>query len=88
MTVNSIPRISPAWAGPAVGWVAVTPSDTVNLLGGCRGIYVGGAGNVALVGEDDTAVTFTAVPVGTFMSCGPKRVNLTNTTATLLVALY
>lgn len=71
-----------------VRWVSVTPHDSNNLPAGCRGIYVGGAGNIALVGEDNVAVTFTAVPVGTFLNVGPKRVNSTNTTATLLVALY
>jgi hypothetical protein len=75
-------------AAPARSWKAVTPHDTNNLPAGCRGIYVGGLGNVALVGDDDVAVVFTAVPVGTFMPCGPKRVNNTSTTATLLIALY
>lgn len=75
-------------AAPARSWVAVTPHDSNNLPAGCRGIYVGGAGNVALVGDNGTAVTFTAVPVGTFLPCGPVRVNNTNTTATLMVALY
>lgn len=75
-------------AAPGRSWVSVTPSDSVNLKAGCRYIYVGGAGDVALVGDDDVAVTFKAVPVGTQLNCGPKRVNSTNTTATLLVAIY
>lgn len=73
---------------PIRKWIAVTPSDTVNLPAGAIGLYVGGAGNVAAVGVDDAALTFTAVPVGTFMPIGPKRVNSTNTTATLILALY
>jgi hypothetical protein len=68
-------------------WKAITKSDTVNL-GNCIGIYVGGAGDLALVGQDDAVVTFSAVPAGTVLPCGAKRVNSTNTTATLLVALY
>lgn len=80
---------SAAEAAPAKSWKVITPSDlAAGNVGGCRGIYVGGAGNVALVGEDNQVVTFTAVPVGTFMPCGAKRVNATNTTATLLIALY
>jgi hypothetical protein len=75
-------------AAPAKLWRDITPSNSVNMAAGCRGVYVGGAGNLALVGEDNTVCTFIAVPVGTFMPCGPKRVNVTNTTATLLVALY
>jgi hypothetical protein len=79
---------SAADAAPAQNWTAVTPSDTVYLPGGCRGIYVGGAGNVAVVGQNGIVATFTAIPVGTFMPCAAKRVNATNTTATLMVALY
>jgi hypothetical protein len=79
---------SGADAAPAKSWRAITPSDTVNMAAGCRGIYVGGAGNLSLVGEDNTATVFTAVPVGTFMPCGVRRVNAAGTSATLLVALY
>ena len=75
-------------AAPAFEWRSITPSDTVNLPAGCRGIYVGGAGNVVAVGKDDQALAFTAVPVGTFMPIGPKRINATSTTATLMLALY
>jgi hypothetical protein len=84
--------ISAAEAAPAKSWRTITPSDVnsaaTNLPGGCRGIYVGGAGNLAMVDGDNNVVTFTAVPVGTFMPCGAKRINATNTTATLLVALF
>jgi len=37
---------------------------------------------------DGAVVTFTAVPVGTFMPVAPTKVMSTNTTATLIVALY
>jgi hypothetical protein len=73
---------------PARSWKVVTPHDSTNMAAGCQGIYVGGAGNVALVGDDNVAVTFTAVPVGTFIPCRAKRVNAALTTATLMVALY
>jgi hypothetical protein len=75
-------------AAPAQKWTAVTTSDTVYLPGGCRGIYVGGTGDVTIVGQDGVVATFKAVPVGTFMPCAAKRVNATLTTATLLIALY
>jgi hypothetical protein len=76
--------------GPATGAAAVTPSNTVALPGGvCRGLYVGGAGDVAAVLADQgAAVTFVAVPAGTFMPVRVFRVNSTGTTATNLVALY
>lgn len=83
-----MPFHSAAEAAPARSWKPITPSNTDNLPAGCRGIYVGGAGNVELCGDDDVLSVFTAVPIGTFMPCGPKRVNAALTTATFLVALY
>lgn len=75
-------------AAPARVWVAVTTSDTVNLPAGCRGLFVTGAGNLSLVGEDNVALTFTGITAASFIPCGPKRVNATGTTATTIIALY
>lgn len=75
-------------AAPARSWKGVTPSDSVNLASGCRGLYVGGGGNVAAVGDDNVVQTFFAVPAGSFLPIGPRRINTTNTTATLILALY
>lgn len=69
-------------------WFAVTPSDTVDFTLVARAIYVGGAGNVTVVNEDSTTALFTAPPVGTIIPGRFRRVNATNTTATLLVAGY
>lgn len=69
-------------------YLAVTPSNTDDLPAGVNAVYVGGAGNIAVVGQDDNAVVLTAVPVGTLLRIGPKRINSTSTTATLLVACY
>jgi hypothetical protein len=74
-------------AAPARSWRAVSPSDTVNLPAGCRGLYVGGTGDLSLLGSDGTSQVFTAVPIGV-LPCGPVRVNQTATTATLILALY
>lgn len=65
---------------------AVTPSDTT-LIGGCRALYIGGAGNLTLDFPDASNVVFTAVPVGTTLCVSPLRVKAA-TTATLIVALY
>lgn len=69
---------------------AVTPSDTVNLaVGVTRALWVGGVGDIAILAEDDTVVvTLSAVPAGTLLPIRTRRVNSTNTTATLIVALY
>ena len=67
---------------------AVTPSDTVDLAYVSRAIYVGGAGNLAvLLSGDAAAVTLIAVAVGSVLPLRVKRVMATNTTATNLVAL-
>lgn len=73
------------------GAVPVVTSDLPagNFARGvCQGIFVGGAGNVAAVMEDGTVATFTAPPVGTILPIRAVRINTTNTTATLMVALY
>jgi hypothetical protein len=69
---------------------AVTASDTVALPNGvCRALWVGGAGNIAILAEDDAAaVTLSGVQAGTIIPVRTRRVNSTNTTATLIVALY
>ena len=70
---------------------AVTPSDTAAFPPSY--IYVGGAGNVAVMPADQdgnaspTAVTFTAPPVGSVLPIMCCRVMATNTTATLLVRI-
>lgn len=76
---------------------AIVPSDTVSFVSGGKGssghammidgIYVGGAGNVSVVLQDDTVVTFTAPAVGSIIPIQCKRVNATLTTATLLLAM-
>lgn len=73
---------------PLRKYVAVVTSDTVNLMPGCVGIYVGGAGNITAVDKDNVATLFTAPPVNQILWIGPKRINATATTATLMVALY
>jgi hypothetical protein len=70
----------------------VTPSDTVDLpLGPTRGLYIGSATAcpVAVILADDTsAVTFAAVPTGTFMPIRAKRVLATGTTCTPIIGMW
>lgn len=68
---------------------AVTPNDSTDLPGGrAYGLYIGGAGNVAVVhSAGSTAVTYIGVPVGTILPVEVTRVMATNTTATNIVAL-
>jgi hypothetical protein len=73
---------------PSGTWEAITKSDTVDFKKGvCRAIWVGGAGIVEAVGQGGTVAQFTCV-AGSVLPVRAKRVNSTNTTATLMVALY
>jgi len=80
------------WQGPATDMRAVTPSDTVDLPAGCRGLIIGTAGNLTA-----TAVAAPASATGTLVKnlangqiipVAMRRVYSTGTTATDIVALY
>lgn len=73
--------------GPATHAEAVTPSDANDLVRVSRALYVGGAGDVAIVTRDGSGVILSAVPAGTVLPVRVTRVKSTGTTATLLVAL-
>lgn len=75
--------------GAAGSLVAVTPSDDDDIAGSpAIGLWVGGAGDIAIIAENDTApVTITAVAAGTYLPIRAKRVMATNTDATVIVAL-
>jgi hypothetical protein len=68
-------------------WVAVTPSDSVDLPAMTEAIWAGGNGVVAAVEQDGTVVNFHCV-TGNVIPIKAKRINSTNTTASNLVALY
>lgn len=73
---------------PAVAAVAVTPDDATDLATVTRSLYVGGTGDVRVILSWNTAaVTFAAVPAGTFLPIRAKRILLTGTTATNILAL-
>lgn len=68
---------------------AVTPNNTGELPFVTRALYVGGAGDVAVVLRKDGApVTFVAVPAGSMLPLRVRQVLVTGTTATALVGIY
>lgn len=73
---------------PAVDFAAVTPSDATDQTQQFRALYIGGAGNVAIVSATGAVVTFVGLAAGTILPVSGIRVNSTNTTATSIVALY
>ena len=80
---------NPVTSLPGNDAFSVTPSDTAVFPASL--IYVGGAGNVAVMPAaqegraSPTAVTFIAPPVGSTLPVLVSRVMSTNTTATALV---
>ena len=71
---------------PAPLIINITPSATVNLVQEVRQIYVGAAGNLAVVNLDDSVVVFQNLNAGT--TIGPfyiKRVNVSGTTCTGII---
>jgi len=80
-------RVSPLTEPPS-NFAAVTKSDTDELTYVVRALYVGGAGDVSVVGKDSGTVTFKAVPAGTTLVGRFKQVRSTLTTATDIVAMW
>lgn len=77
---------------PYVRAVAIVPSNTADIPTVANedwpaAIFVGGSGVVAVVCQDTSVVNFTCV-AGEILPIKARRVNSTNTTATLMVALY
>ena len=67
--------------------LTITKSDTVNLDRLTDAVYVGGAGVVVAVFQNDSTAAFTCI-AGQILPIRVKRINSTSTTATLMLALY
>jgi hypothetical protein len=73
----------------ALNAAVVIPSDTVNLDFPTRFLWVGGAGNVSVEMEGSgSAIVLEGITAGTMLPIRVKRVNVTGTTATKIVALW
>jgi hypothetical protein len=79
---------APIAYGPYVTAFAVTKSDDTVFSPPTRALYIGGAGNVAVIMNGDTAaVTFTAPVAGTILPLSVTKVMSTNTSASAIVGL-
>lgn len=88
MAVEMHPQVvTDLYVSSAPDCFAITKSDSDNFAYQVRGIYVGGAGNVAVVTPSGTVVTFNGVPAGSVLPVRAIRVN-DATTATNMVGLY
>jgi hypothetical protein len=76
-------------SSPASHAVVVSPNDNTDLTTYSRGLYVGAAGNLAvLMAQDSVSVTFNSVPAGSLLPLAVKRVLATGTTAGNIIAVY
>ena len=73
-------------------WVAVVPSDTIDLTKYPKAIYVGVGGDVAMIGAKAppaaAGVVWKNLPSAAMPPVRPRRILATGTTATNIVACY
>lgn len=86
MTDRFIGR-EPGFDGPATHGFSVTPNNDTILAEVTRALYVGTAGDVAMLLASGASVTLTNVPSGTLLPVRAVRVLATGTTATAIVGL-
>lgn len=72
---------------PAAYFASVTPADSALPNGPCRGIYVGGSGNLAILTPDAQTITFTGIATGVIHPISAVQIKAA-TTATLIIACY
>lgn len=79
---------------PAAKFTSISAGDTDKLsynngeISRCRGIYVGGSGNLAVKDDAGNSVVFQSVPAGSLLPISTDQVLSTGTTATNLIALF
>lgn len=70
----------------AYAGVEVTPSDTVDLVTPCYGIYIGVTGNLRVTHWNGGTCNYANLPVG-WHPIAATRIHATGTTATSIVAV-
>lgn len=73
---------------PARDAAPVTPSDSADLAQLPRALFIGTAGNVAVVMAGGQSVTFESCAAGTVLPVRATRIKATGTTAAAIVALW
>lgn len=74
-------------SNPASDGFAISTNNSTDFTVQPRGIYVGGAGDVAVILGGST-LTFVGVVAGSILPISPTRVMATGTSATDLIGLY
>lgn len=84
MSLESSGNYRSTWT--AEGAKVLTKSDSV-VFPACRGVYVGGTGDVNVKMANGVNCLFSAVPAGQILPISIIQLLSTSTTATLVVAL-
>ena len=88
MSIDTLAQRGDTIDFPALRLRAITPNDTTELQFLPKALYVGTAGNLSLIAEEDAvAVTLTNVAAGSIVPVRAKIVRATGTTASGIVAL-
>lgn len=80
--------MTPGLSSPAIGGFDITPYDGADLATLPRAIMVTGAGDIAAVFKDGTALNLTGLSAGVIYPLRLARVLATGTTATGIKGLY
>ena len=79
-------------SGPCRHWTTITPSDSTDLTTVPKAIYVGGGGDITMIGiaapATATGVKWSAIPAASLLPVRPRRILATGTTATLIVGCF
>lgn len=73
---------------PALNAAAVTPNDAAPIATTPRALYVGGAGDIAVIMKGGGEVVFVAAPAGSILPISPSHIKSSGTTATNILALW
>lgn len=73
---------------PARGGQQVTPSDSVDLTKLTKAVYVGQSGDLSVIMEDGSPLTFEAVAAGTLLPIRVSRVMSTGTSANGIIGVW
>lgn len=76
-----------SYDAPAIHGFSITPNDSTDLSEVTRAIWVGGAGDLALVLMSGATLTLPSVPAGTLIPVRAARILATGTDATGLAGL-
>ena len=69
----------PTSSAPARAHFQITPSDSINIVGGFRALFCNGAGTISILDYSGTSVTYT-VTASQVLPVTGLRVNATGTT--------